>query len=268
LLQEEVSYEQQIQGRLNEKKLTTVKELNRAMQEQEHRAIIDTDLKTLVKTLNDFFIAQENDRLHMVTVYKKLKAFFPEQIKERSQSIINHFDSIDKTINETTAVFSAKFKLLSKCVLPLLREHLKRYTHVRDESKVIGDEIRNLKTSYVVADLRPTPASFIKLGSSNDKADNSLNNINLNTKNTNFEYYDEYDGDSDDTDASGEIDDDLDESDEKFDDDFDDYDDDEAKNNKILPNTNEDNVRKNKSNYIWKNMHILITFGVRDITLT
>lgn len=217
------------------------------MQEQEQHTIANTDLNVLVKALNDFFIAQENDRLHMVAVYKKLKAYFPEQVYERSQSIVNHFDSIDKTIEETTAIFTAKFKLLSKCVFPLLREHLKRYNSVREDSKIIREELKNLKAkpSFIVTDLRPSKnsAPLIKLGSSNDRADHSPNNVNLNTKNTQFEYYDdEYDGDSfEDTDyfSSEESDNSYYSNEDKKYDDFNDY----ELNAKVMPNDNRDNVR-------------------------
>ena len=111
LFQEETSYEQQVQGRINEKKLNTGKILDRAMSDLEQKLNLDDkDLETLVKAVNDFYIAQENDRLHMVTVYKKLKAYFPDKIKQRSQSIINHLNSIDKTLNETSSILSTKFK--------------------------------------------------------------------------------------------------------------------------------------------------------------
>lgn len=194
LLQEEISYEQQVQGRLNEKKLNTVKDLNRNMQEQEHKSIPETNLEALVGALNDFLIAQENDRLHMVSVYKKLKAYFPEQVYERSQSIINHLDSIDKTINETTSIFTLKFKLLSKCILPILREHLSRYNQVRTDSKTIRNELKNLQSNHIVTDLRSTKSPMVDLGKSNG---NVVQDMNLNSKNTKFEYYDDdiYDND-------------------------------------------------------------------------
>lgn len=196
LLQEEISYEQQVQGRLNEKKLNTVKVLNRIMKEEESKSIENTNLESIVKAMNEFLIAQENDRLHMVAVYKKLKAYFPEQVSERSQSIINHLDVIDKTIKETTDIFTAKFKLLSKCILPLLREHLKRYNQVREESKTIRSELIYLQSNHIKTDLRPTESPLINLGSNNDivSGEQALNdNLNLNSKNTEFEYYDDDD---------------------------------------------------------------------------
>ena len=198
LLQEEISYEQQVQGRLNEKKLNTVKVLNRVIDAEESKSIVNTDLKSLVKAMNEFLIAQENDRLHMVAVYKKLKAYFPEQVYERSQSIINHLDAIDTTIKETTEVFTGKFKLLSKCILPLLREHLKRYNQVREESKTIRSELSYMQANYIKTDLRSTESPLINLGSNNGsvvKQQQTLNdeNVNLNSANTQFEYYDDED---------------------------------------------------------------------------
>lgn len=185
LLQEEISYEQQVQGRLNEKKLTTVKELNLAIQElSPNRLLSKTDLKPIVLAINNFNMAQENDRLHMISVYKRLKAYFPEQVFERAQSISNHLESIDTTLKETTSVFTSKFKLLSKCVLPLIREHLKRYDQVRDESKMIRSELKNLRTNYIMTDLRaPTPKPEVK-----------LIETATSSQNTNVEYYD-VDGD-------------------------------------------------------------------------
>ncbi len=94
LLQEELSFEQQVQGRINENKLNKIKDLNRVMQEQVDAKEKNLDL--IIKSLFEFFVAQESDRLHMVTVYKKLQAYFPEQLTERGQSIINHLESIDK----------------------------------------------------------------------------------------------------------------------------------------------------------------------------
>ena len=188
LFQEETSYEQQVQGRINEKKLNTGKILDRAMSDLEQKLNLDDkDLETLVKAVNDFYIAQENDRLHMVTVYKKLKAYFPDKIKQRSQSIINHLNSIDKTLNETSSILSTKFKQLSKCIIPLLKEHLKRYDQVKDESKRIRRELQNYQANYIITDLRPTPApEFVS-----DKWQTSRiqQAIVTNSKNTNMEYY-------------------------------------------------------------------------------
>jgi len=188
LFQEETSYEQQVQGRINEKKLNTGKILDRAMSDLEQKLNLDDkDLETLVKAVNDFYIAQENDRLHMVTVYKKLKAYFPDKIKERSQSIINHLNSIDKTLNETSSILSTKFKQLSKCIIPLLKEHLKRYDQVKDESKRIRRELQNYQANYIITDLRPTPApEFVS-----DKWQTSRiqQAIVTNSKNTNMQYY-------------------------------------------------------------------------------
>lgn len=196
LLQEEISYEQQVQGRLNEKKLNALKTLNRVIQEQENwnkvkNFIEENSLKSLVISANDFFIAQENDRLHMVSVYKKLKSYFPEEIYERSQSIINHLESIDKTVNETTVLFTKKFKLLSKCILPLIREHLKRYDQVRIESETIRNELKNQKNNYIVTDLRSNTnkgqGPLIDIG--NSKKNEIIEDNN--SKNTNFEYHDD-----------------------------------------------------------------------------
>jgi len=179
LLQEEISYEQQVQGRLNEKKLATLKELNRVMQEQSSKPDAQVDLGQLVKSVNDFYMAQENDRLHMISVYKKLKAYFPEQVFQRAQSIINHLNSIDTTLNETTSVFLAKFKFLSKSILPLVREHLKRYDQVRTESKTIRTELKNLSVNYIATDLRTTTTK-----------QHSTVTVS-NSANTNIEYYDD-----------------------------------------------------------------------------
>ncbi len=182
LLQEEISYEQQVQGRLNEKKLVTLKELNRVMQEQSSKPDSQVDLEQLVKSVNDFYMAQENDRLHIISVYKKLKAYFPDQVFQRAKSIINHLNSIDTTLNETTSVFMKKFKFLSKSVLPLVREHLKRYDQVRTESKSIRVELKNLSVNYIVTDLRTTIAP-----------QQSTTTV-VNSVNTNLEYYDDVTG--------------------------------------------------------------------------
>ena len=190
LLQEEISYEQQVQGRLNEKKLNTIKELNRVMQEQEKKPTVS--LEPLVRALNEFFIAQENDRLHMVTVYKKIKSFFPEQLNERAQSIINHFDSIDRTLNDTVTLFSTKFKLLAKCILPLLKEHLKRYDQVRADSALVISELKVLQSgSQASAADKPKVkpnVSSISLVKLNPTRVTKLNQ-ELNPESKNFEYF-------------------------------------------------------------------------------
>lgn len=186
LLQEEISYEQQVQGRLNEKKLSTLKELNSAMQDQSSKPDSQVDLEQLVKAVNNFYMAQEHDRLHMISVYKKLKAYFPEQIFQRAQSIINHLNSIDATLDETTSVFMTKFKFLSKSVLPLVREHLKRYDQVKTESKTIRLDLKNLSMNYIATDLKTTTTKQ-QLSSS----------LVTNSENTNIEYYNDVNNNND-----------------------------------------------------------------------
>ena len=81
LLQEETAYEQQVQGRLNEIKLNSARQLNQLIQEQTE--INKKNFELFVRSMFNFMLAQENDRLHMITVYKKLKAYFPDELVDR-----------------------------------------------------------------------------------------------------------------------------------------------------------------------------------------
>lgn len=142
LFQEETAYEQQVQGMLNEAKLNSVKQLEKIL--QENNALSKQNLKSVITSLYKLYMAQENDRLHMITVYKKLKAYFPDQLTERAKSIINHLESIDRTMNQTTNIFVTKFGSSGSLVVSSLNEHLKRYESIRSDAKIIVNELYDI----------------------------------------------------------------------------------------------------------------------------
>jgi hypothetical protein len=158
LIQEETAYEQQVQGRLNELKLNSIKDLNQIMQDESELNKQNLDL--IVKYLSNFLLAQENDRLHMVTVYKKLKAYFSNELTERAVSIKNHFESIDNTINQTISIFVKKFGSNAVIIVDLLNDKLKQYESVRRDADSIKIELKQLKLvtkkPYIKTDLTDT----------------------------------------------------------------------------------------------------------------
>lgn len=166
LLQEETAYEQQVQGMLNEIKLNTVRDLNQIIQEQD--LITKQNLEAVTKSLYNFLMAQENDRLHMITVYKKLKAYFPDQLQERSKSIINHLESIDRALNQTVTIFVKKFKSNGVLIVNALNDHLKRYDNIRADSKTIINELVDLIKNSNKVETTKLPNKFIKTDLSED----------------------------------------------------------------------------------------------------
>lgn len=160
LLQEETAYEQQVQGRLNEIKLNSARELNQLIQEQNE--INKKNFELIVRSLFNFMLAQENDRLHMITVYKKLKAYFPDELVDRAQSIINHLESIDRTLNQTISIFVKKFNTNANIIISVLNDQLKRYDDIKRETQTIISELENLKKNAIKPETTKPTNKFIK----------------------------------------------------------------------------------------------------------
>jgi hypothetical protein len=96
----------------------------------------------------------------MVTVYKKLKAYFSNELTERAVSIKNHFESIDNTINQTISIFVKKFGSNAVIIVDLLNDKLKQYESVRRDADSIKIELKQLKLvtkkPYIKTDLTDT----------------------------------------------------------------------------------------------------------------
>ena len=165
----EVAFNEILQAKLNKNKYEKSNELQKVQEEVSSGK--SNGIEKLKQLYTDLFTLYERDRLLQVSIYKRLKANFPDQFKTQIKTISENLKGID-------SVIAINKRSLSKYRLDNFEDELNsnvfsRYKQSQDDASSILKEIE----SYSSVPSEPINAVASDGGSSNDIREDENNEI-------------------------------------------------------------------------------------------